>query len=115
MSIPGELIALATFPGVVIHELAHQLFCRLSRVAIFDVCYFRCENPVGYVRHEVPRTALHHASIALGPFMINSVLGAAIAFPSAIPAMEFSAGSSSPVIKSDFLGLGAVVSPACGE
>lgn len=26
--IPGQLIALVTFPGVIVHELAHQLFCR---------------------------------------------------------------------------------------
>ena len=26
MSIPGLLIGLATFPGVVVHEMAHQIF-----------------------------------------------------------------------------------------
>ena len=29
MIIPGVLISLITFPGVVIHELAHQIFCML--------------------------------------------------------------------------------------
>lgn len=39
--IPGQLIAALTFPGVIVHEMAHQLFCRLFRVAVLDVCYFR--------------------------------------------------------------------------
>jgi len=26
--IPGQLIALVTLPGVIVHELAHQLLCR---------------------------------------------------------------------------------------
>ena len=29
--IPGILIALATFPGVIVHEAAHMLFCKLRR------------------------------------------------------------------------------------
>jgi hypothetical protein len=38
--IPGPLIALATFPGVIVHELAHQLFCRWFRIPVLNVCYF---------------------------------------------------------------------------
>lgn len=101
MRIPGELIALATFPGVAIHEMAHQLFCRLFRVAIFDVCYFQCENPVGYVRHEVPRKTCHHAFIALGPFLVNSLLGAVIGFPAALAVTEF--GDLAPGCWLDYL------------
>lgn len=41
MIIPGFLISIATFPGVIVHEAAHQLFCRLTKVAVLDVCYFR--------------------------------------------------------------------------
>ena len=46
--IPGLLIALATFPGVIVHEAAHMLFCRLRGVAIFKVCFFRVGNPAGH-------------------------------------------------------------------
>jgi hypothetical protein len=89
--IPGPVIALLTFPGVIVHELAHQLFCRWFRVAIFEVCYFRFGNPAGYVVHEHPRTAGQQILIGIGPFFINSLLGALIALPAAIPAMRFDA------------------------
>ena len=38
--IPGWLIGLVTFPGVIVHEAAHLFFCKLRRVAVFDVCFF---------------------------------------------------------------------------
>lgn len=83
--IPGQLVALFTFPGVIVHEIAHQLFCRWFRVAIFDVCYFRFGNPAGYVIHEHPRKPLQNVLIAVGPFLINTILGAVIAAPAVIP------------------------------
>ena len=55
--IPGWLIALVTFPGVIVHEAAHFLFCRLRRVAVFDVCYLRFGNPAGYVIHSKQHVA----------------------------------------------------------
>lgn len=91
--IPGILITLVTFPGVIVHELAHQLFCRLFRVAVFDVCYFRVGNPAGYVVHEPPRTTLQNTLIAVGPFLLNSIAGAVIAAPGAIPVIQFESGS----------------------
>lgn len=91
--IPGILIALLTFPGVIVHELAHQLFCRLTRTAVYDVCYFRFGNPSGYVIHEPPTTQMKHVIIGIGPFLVNSILGALIAFPAVIPACIFSSGT----------------------
>jgi hypothetical protein len=91
--IPGFLIALVTFPGVMVHEMAHQLFCRLARVAVFDVCYFRLGNPAGYVAHEHPRTTAQQVLIATGPFLVNSIVGPLIAFPGVIPVMRFGGGS----------------------
>jgi len=91
--IPGILVTLATFPGVIVHEIAHQLFCRWFRVAVFDVCYFRVGNPAGYVVHEPPRTAWQNTVIAIGPFLVNSLIGALIAAPGAIPVLQFESGS----------------------
>ena len=54
MIIPGFLISLVTFPGVIVHELAHVVFCRLTKTPILSVCYFRLGNPAGYVIHERP-------------------------------------------------------------
>src|SRR5262252_2418383 len=91
--IPGPFIALLTFPGVIVHEFAHQLFCRLTGTAVFDVCYIRFGNPAGYVTHEPPRTAMQHLLIAVGPFFVNTVLGALIGAPAAIPVLTLDAGS----------------------
>lgn len=94
MIIPGQLIALVTFPGVIVHEMAHQFFCRLAGVAVFHVCYFRFGNPAGYVKHEVPQRLWQHVLICVAPFFVNTLLGALIALPAAIPVMTFDAGST---------------------
>ncbi|MCX6345356.1 MAG: metalloprotease family protein [Armatimonadetes bacterium] len=91
--IPGFVISILTFPGVIMHEMAHQLFCRLFRIAIFDVCYFRFGNPAGYVVHEIPRSAYQNIGISIGPFIVNSVVGAIIAAPAALPIIQFQTGT----------------------
>src|SRR5215510_9894376 len=93
MFIPGPIIALLTFPGVLVHELAHQLFCRLFGVAIFDVCYFRFGNPAGYVIHERPTQARQQIWIGVGPFIVNTVIGAIIGAPASIQVLQFEAGT----------------------
>ena len=87
--IPGFLITLVTFPGVIVHELAHQLFCRLYKVPVFKVVYFQLENPAGYVLHETPLNKWHSVMISIGPFFVNTILGAIIALPAALPIFEF--------------------------
>jgi hypothetical protein len=87
--IPGPVIAAITFPGVMIHELAHQLFCRAFKIPVYQVCYFRFGNPAGYVIHGKSDRWLHQVLISAGPFFINSLLGALLSFPSALRAFEF--------------------------
>jgi hypothetical protein len=89
MFIPGFIISILTFPGVIVHELAHQLFCRLSNVAVIDVCYFRVGNPAGYVQHEIPKKAYQNVLIGIGPFIVNTLLGAIISMPAAIQIIKF--------------------------
>jgi hypothetical protein len=89
MFIPGIVITAVTFPGVIVHELAHQLFCRLFKVPVFKVVYFQFENPAGYVVHEAPDNKWHNMLISVGPFFLNSILGALIALPAALPVFEF--------------------------
>lgn len=91
--IPGFLIAIATFPGVIVHEIAHQLFCCFARVSVIEVCYFRIGNPSGYVIHEIPKKASQKILIGLGPFFVNTILGALISLPAAIPVIKFGTGS----------------------
>ncbi|SNT18997.1 Putative zincin peptidase [Noviherbaspirillum humi] len=92
--IPGKVIAAATFPGVVVHELAHQLFCRLFKVPVFEVCYFQFGDPAGFVVHGEPKKWPHHVLIGAGPFFINSLLGAFLSFPSALRIVEFNGAAS---------------------
>ena len=92
--IPGQLIALITFPGVIVHEAAHLFFCKLRRVAVFDVCYFRVGNPAGYVIHEKPADFTSSFLIAMGPFIINSILCVLFCFPAVIPIRVFDQGNA---------------------
>lgn len=69
---------------------AHQWFCRRFGLAVFDVCYFRLGNPCGYVVHEHPRKASQSIWISVGPFLINSGVGAVIAAPAYFSVFEFS-------------------------
>jgi hypothetical protein len=89
MIIPGGLIATATFPGVIVHEWAHLSVCRLLRIPVFEVCYFRFRffGAVGYVRHGVPAQTWQSLLIGFGPMLINTLLGILIALPCTIHAM----------------------------
>jgi hypothetical protein len=92
--IPGFLISLVTFPGVIVHELAHQLFCRLYKVPVFKVVYYQMKNPAGYVIHDAVDNKLHSLMISIGPFFLNTILGALIAFPAALPVLHFGHSAS---------------------
>jgi len=73
--IPGFIISIVTFPGVIVHEYAHKLFCELTGTKVLEVCYFRFGNPAGYVVHEPPTNVWKHIVIGIGPFAVNSVIG----------------------------------------
>lgn len=87
--IPGILVAIATFPGVIVHEAAHMLFCKWRGIAIIDVCFFRFGNPVGYVIHEEPADFTSSFLVSVGPFIVNSVLCVLICLPAFVPVKVF--------------------------
>lgn len=87
--IPGFVIAIITFPGVIIHELAHQLFCRYFNIPVYKVCYFRLGNPAGYVIHAPANKWTHNVLVGAGPFFLNSIIGAILTLPSALRVFEF--------------------------
>jgi hypothetical protein len=93
LAIPSQIVALLTFPGVVAHEVVEQLFCRWLGIAVLDVCYFRFGNPPGYVSHEPKLPVRQSLWIVLGPFFVNSLLGALVAFPAVLAALEFRVSS----------------------
>lgn len=84
MLIPGFVVSLVTFPGVIVHEAAHQLMCRLTNTPVLKVCYFRVGNPSGYVIHDKPSSGWKHFLISVAPFLINSVIGFLIALPAGL-------------------------------
>lgn len=87
--IPGQLIAIATFPGVIVHEFAHMIFCRLRGVAVLDACYFQIGNPAGYVIHERCTNFYSSFLIATGPFLVNTILCFLICLPAYVPISVF--------------------------
>lgn len=91
--IPGFLITWVTFPGVIVHELAHALFCRLFGLKLFEVKYMQFVvgfgQPAGYVIHEPAKEAWKNVLVGLGPFFVNTTMGAIIAAPGAIPVLKF--------------------------
>jgi hypothetical protein len=72
--IPGFFISLLTFPGVIVHEWAHLVFCKLTGTPVLKVCYFRLGNPAGYVIHQQPRSVWRHILIGIGPFFVNTLI-----------------------------------------
>lgn len=115
MFIPGILISIATFPGVIVHELAHQLFCRWFKVPVFEVCYFRFANPVGYVLHEPATKAYQSFFISIGPFIINTVLAFLIAFPAALQFKFDDAGALDYFLIYLGVSIGAHAFPSTGD
>jgi len=86
--IPGFVISILTFPGVIVHEAAHLLFCRVNKLAVFDVCYFRFGNPAGYVIHEATTDFKKAFMVSMGPFFVNSVLCVIFCSAAFVPAWE---------------------------
>ena len=90
--IPGQLIAAVTFPGVIVHEFAHMLFCKIRGVTVLDACYFQFANPTGYVIHEKTTNFYSSFLIATGPFLVNTLLCFLICFPAYVPISYFDIG-----------------------
>ena len=78
--IPGFIISILTFPGVIVHELAHQICCRICGVVVYEVKYFQLQNPCGYVVHENVTNPWKNLCTALGPLFFNTIIGTLISF-----------------------------------
>ena len=85
--IPGALVSLLTFPGVILHELAHKLFCDWTGVKVHEVKYFKFRNVLslrsgaaGWVIHEAPATWAQTFWISVGPLVVNSFVCIVLAF-----------------------------------
>lgn len=76
MFIPGQIIALFTFPGVIVHEWSHATMCRWREIPVHEICYFRFGDPSGYVSHDPPTDFWNTFLISFAPLL----LGPAVAF-----------------------------------
>ena len=81
----GQVITLLTFPGVIVHELAHMLFCLWTGTRVSKVRLFRLGSPAGYVIHERPSGAWKTILIGVGPFFVNTIVGFLIALSAFLP------------------------------
>ena len=80
MFIPGWLISMITFPGIMIHEWAHKKFCDWNDVVVHQVVYFRFGNPAGFVVHDEPKNYKQTLFISAGPLIINSIIAILLSF-----------------------------------
>ena len=87
--IPGEAISILTFPGIIVHEFSHMFFCKLRKVAVLDVCYFKVGNPAGYVIHESTSNFTTTFLVSMGPFFINTLFCLLICLPAYMPIQFF--------------------------
>jgi len=75
--IPGYLISLITFPGIIIHEWSHKKFCNWTGVRVEKVVYYHFSfngGPAGYVIHDEPKNYVQTFWISIGPLVINSLV-----------------------------------------
>ncbi len=85
--IPGAVIATITFPGVILHEMAHKFFCDRYNIPVYDVKYFAMSKHAGHVIHAHVTDSRKNAIIALAPLLINSVVCFVLLFPKILPIM----------------------------
>jgi Putative zincin peptidase len=90
--IPGFLISLFTFPGVIVHEAGHLFFTRLFKLQVYNVCFFRVGNPAGYVIHEKTENFTALFFVSMGPFFANTLLCIVFCSAAFLPVWELKVG-----------------------
>ncbi len=71
--VPGWLVALLTFPGVLLHEYAHKKACEAVGLRVYRVAWFRVGRVAGYVIHEPPRSLWQALVVSTAPLFVNTV------------------------------------------
>ncbi|WP_435346608.1 hypothetical protein [Haloarchaeobius sp. HRN-SO-5] len=70
------LVTVLLAPGIVAHEFAHELGCRLVGVRVLGSSYLDPVSDAAYVDHETVESFGADAVIAFAPLVVNSVLAA---------------------------------------
>lgn len=99
MIIPGPVIAFISFPGVIVHEIAHRFFADLLHVPVYKIKYFQLgEKTAGYVEHGEIKTTWQAFWICVGPFVINSLLCMVLTLPLAYHFFLLDAKAPNPFV-----------------
>jgi|SRR4030095_7464075 len=73
MIISGPAFALFTFPGVIMHEIAHRFMCDILQIPVYEINYFSGgETQAGHVCHHKTNNVNHDLLIGFAPLIINS-------------------------------------------
>jgi len=75
MLIPNSVLRGATFLGVMAHEFAHELMCRLTNTKVIGGHFFQIQDSSGCVVSEQPSSIWKCFSIGFCPFIFNTLLG----------------------------------------
>lgn len=82
--IPGEIIALFTFPGVIMHEVSHQFVCDIFKIPVYEINYFNIfSKKAGHVIHQKTDSSTIGFFISVAPLIFNSLLCMLFTLPSA--------------------------------
>ncbi|MCL5876036.1 MAG: metalloprotease family protein [Candidatus Dependentiae bacterium] len=80
--IPGELIAMVTFPGIILHEIAHRFVCDIFKIPVYEVMYFEMDSSrAGHVIHQKVDSVTKNFLIAVAPLLFNTVVCMIFTFP----------------------------------
>lgn len=74
------IFPILTFPGVMLHEISHAIFCKLFGLQIFRISLFRFGSLSGFIEHEEPRSISSALGVSIGPLIINSTIALALAY-----------------------------------
>ncbi len=80
------MLALLTFPGIIIHEIGHRFFCDILNIKVYEVMYFNLARDIsGHVIHEITQNVHKQFLIAMGPLLINTFFCMLFTFPYSLP------------------------------
>ncbi len=71
------VFAIITFPGIIVHEIAHRFFCDITKTAVYEIDYLNLSNfsttgYLGYVKHKEAIGLRKNILINLGPLLLNT-------------------------------------------
>jgi hypothetical protein len=80
----GFFITILTFPGVVMHEVAHEVACHIAGVRVLKVKYFDLSfknRTAGYVEHTAPESYGAAFLICIAPIIFSNLAALALFMP----------------------------------